>query len=139
MDPFDIIASKICDDISKFINEQLVKIFEISIIYNVYLFETKYLHEDTFKIISIRIANSNSPRLNYYEGIEYITPPGTPRNDYIEETPRDELCNHIHKNKNDFLDIIISIIEKYYPRYIKDSITLRFHSDRITIKFRNGC
>ena len=120
------------------INDKLREILQLSDHwYDIYIFETK-LNDST--AVSLRIASLGSPRINRYQDVNYITPPGTPRekDDYVEDSPRDDLCIYIHKYKNDFLNIFENIIKYHISDFIEGSFILKIHLDRLTIQFKYG-
>jgi hypothetical protein len=138
------------------VNQKLKNQLNLSNVYDVFMFETQ-IENPLEIIISVRIANSSSPRILEYEEDDYISPPGTPRkrDEYVEETPRDELCKYISKFKNekkeappyhfqsehvpienDFTRILLENIKFRIERYIQDTISIKIYSDHFTVNFK---
>lgn len=124
-------------DIDTLVNEKFRTIFNLTNNYDINIFESP---RDTHVIIYIRISNQQSPRGKVYQKEEYITPPGTPRelDEYIEDSPRDELCVYLSTYKNEFINFLQGVIIEYFTFFIKDSLEIKFNIDRISIKFKNG-
>ena len=140
------------ENINKLINKELKTIFNLT---NDYTVDTFKSPREEYIILYVRISNLNSPRIEKYRSESYITPPGTPRelDKYVEESPRDELSICIstsikisreksakaHRTfaleENEFINLFIGIVKSYF-NYIEDSIELKIHSDRLSIKFR---
>jgi len=112
------------------INTQLRTIFQLTENYDISLFES------SSNGMIIRISTSKSPRLEMYKSEDYESGSGTPRqfDEYIETTPRDELCNYVSQFKNDFVKLIHDIIN----RYVKEvtDLTVKLHTDRVSIRFK---
>jgi hypothetical protein len=120
------------------INSTLKDLFQTENDYNISIFETKY-DFNSFKGITLRVSPFNSPRSEEYQGVEYITPPGTPirdDEDTADVVQIDILCLYIKNFKLEFITKIETIIKEYFKTYVNKSIELKVHIDRLTIKFK---